>query len=142
MPRFESFKNISQGIFYWIVIAVIALIAIWLVISTVGNVVLNRQAEVPTVPDADKCRYAFFIEATNQTVFTDKYDIAYHKDAAGNIDRSKKVFTLHGYYELNKKKYLWNKGDITLDEFYFGKILLIDRGIPLTAHPSLALQRL
>lgn len=126
MPRFESFKNISQGIFYWLIIAAICLIAVWFIISGIGNYVLNRQ-EVK-YPEADKARYALFITATSNTVFTDKYDISYHMTPTGEADKTKRVYTLHGYFELVKGKYVWNKGNISLDEYYWGKITLITRG--------------
>jgi hypothetical protein len=127
MPRFEGFKNISQGIFYWLVIVAVGLVVTWLVISGIGNAVLNHQADAAKVPDIEKARYGFFISATNESVFTNSYEVSYHKTPLGQFDTVKKVYILHGYFEFNKKKYTWNKADISLDEFYFGKILVVDR---------------
>jgi hypothetical protein len=119
MPRFESFKNISQGIFYWIIITVICLLAVWIIISGIGNIVLNNQAKAAQPPAIEKARYAFFINATNESIFTSHYEIKSHSNNP--------VYILHGYYEIKNKKYYWHDSDLTLDEFYFGKILLVDR---------------
>lgn len=128
MPRFESFKNISQGIFYWVILIVIGLIVAWLATSAIGNFVLDRQADNLKPPDVEKARYGFLINATNQTVFTNNYEIGYHTNSAGEFDKRFNVYTLTGYYEFSNGKYRWHKTDITLDEFYFGRIMLIDRG--------------
>lgn len=127
MPKFEGFKNISQGIFYWIVIAVIILIGAWLVTSIVGNIILNNQNKPIGEPDINKAHYAVLIHATNEVLFTDKYDTGYHVDLSGSQDKSLHVYTLHGFFELKGKKYIWHKKDNSLDEYYFGKIEVLKR---------------
>lgn len=119
MARFESFKNISQGIFYWLLLAVIIVLVAWIILSTVGNFVLDRQAG-PKAPDVEDARYAIVIPATGQVIYAGDYSV--------NLTRAgHKVYTLSGYYELQGDKWVYNGGNIPINEYYVGKIDVIVR---------------
>jgi hypothetical protein len=113
MPNFESFKNFSQGMMYWFIIAVIVLLGIWLVISGVGNFV-NARNQTAEPPDTI---YAVGIHATGQVLYTDKYEVT-----TSPHDTSLKQYTMYEYYELVKNKYQKRDNVLSLDEYYFGEI--------------------
>lgn len=111
--RFAGFKNFSQGLMFLFVIFLIILVGTWVIISIIGNVVGMNNDKTPSI---DKARYAFYLKATNEIVYTD----AYENDGDGK-------YLLHGYYEYIDGKYKRHDNELPLDEYYWGTIKVVDR---------------
>ena len=69
-------------------------------------------------PDLPKAAYSVTVKYTKLTIFTDKLDIA------DSLEVGKKVYTLHGYWEAVKGKFVFKNIDLVLDEKVFGPIVV------------------
>lgn len=113
MNRFAGFKNLMTGMFFCVAIIVGILFVIWIILSIIGNCAIN---EAGYIPDIDDAKYEIRISATGESLFAKEYD-----------NPSDGIYILHGYYEYKDDKFRWHKSDLKLDEFYYGKIEIIQR---------------
>lgn len=113
--RFAGFKNLSAGMMYWVVIAVLILLAIWLILSGLGNCTSVGSGEIK-LPNVDKAKFQVLITANGRILYTDDYD-----------EQTEDVYVLHGYYELKDNKYRWHEADLKIDVYYYGDIIITKR---------------
>lgn len=92
-------------------IAGIVLFIMWMGLSVFANATENKG-----LPSVAKAQHEFFIKATGESLLTDDYDIV------GNGS-----YILHGFYRLDGGKWRYQKVDFTLNEEYWGTILVRDR---------------
>jgi len=71
---------------------------------------------LPKPPAVSKAAWSVTIRNTGNVIYTNSYD---HPTDA--------VYILHGYYEIKDGKYRQHKNDLTLDELYFGDIIIKKR---------------
>jgi hypothetical protein len=69
----------------------------------------------PATPSAEKATYSVTIKATGRVIFTG--DITTTGVAAGE-----RLYTLKGYWEVTKDKYVYHGVILSLDEKVFGEI--------------------
>lgn len=99
-----------------IILIVIILIVAWMGLSIYSC--YDRQAISGTdIPDRSKAAYSVYIENTGNVIYTDDYEV--HGSGIGN-----RVFTLAGFWEINKDKYIYKDARIILDEVIFGEITI------------------
>lgn len=102
------------------IIKVIILVVILGVIAYVGLVVWTcnvgpnnpNQADIPKV---DEAAYSVYIENTGNLILTDDYE------AIGS-EVGKRVFILHGFWEMRGQEFVYKDSELVLDEGIFGKI--------------------
>ncbi len=99
-----------------VVIGVVVLGGLWIGLSVYGNAIESKGITEP--PSVIKAQYQFIVAATGNCFLTDEYE-----ELRPNADGSQ-IFTLKGYYYMEDKKWVHTKNELTLDEFYFGKILM------------------
>lgn len=81
---------------------------------------VNPDTGLSDMPDRDKAQYSLRIQNTGGLLMTD--DFEEHGYQIG-----KRVFVLHGYWELSGKDFRFRDQDIVLDEAIFGRITVEKR---------------
>jgi len=90
---------------------------VWFGAGLYANITENNSTtELPDFPDIAKAEYAVAFKATGNIILTDRYS----KPSEGR-------YTLHGYWEARDGKYRYNDIDLTVDEVYFGDIIITKR---------------
>lgn len=101
------------------IIGVIIVIAIVIGGGYIVLVVLQCQGTLnsnqPDIPKADEAAYSVYIENTGNLIMTDDYEVI------GN-EAGKRVFILHGFWEMRGQDFAHNDGELILDEGIFGEI--------------------
>lgn len=115
LQRANDFTSLVLKIF---AIVLIAILALWVAVSVWGNIAIhNAQAPHTTnPPTVSAAPYQFYITATGQTMYSKSYTMP-----------SKGIYVLTNYYELVKDKWLYRASKVTLDEYYWGKIVFTAR---------------
>lgn len=93
-------------------IGLIVLGALWFCTSIFANV-FEVDYGMPDYPPADKARYQVLLKTTGWVYLTNEYE---------QVDDG--VYRLHGFYELDRRKWEWHDSVVTLDEQYFGDIII------------------
>ena len=73
-----------------------------------------NQADIPKV---DEAAYSVYIENTGNLILTDDYE------AIGN-EVGKRVFILHGFWEMRGQEFVYKDSELVLDEGIFGEITI------------------
>lgn len=73
------------------------------------------------MPDSKDARYSLVVKNTATVILTNDYEIF-------GDDIGKRIYILHGYWELVGNEFKYYKGDITLPEEVFGEINIKIRG--------------
>ena len=109
-------------VFGIIMLVVLALVLVFVVGPCVYYGFIDKPGESGTVdlPDNKKATHTFYIENTGGLILASNYE--QHGDAAG-----KRLFVLHGFWEMRGKGFKYMAGDLTLDENVFGKITVSQR---------------
>ena len=108
----DSLSGWLSVILKMMLVCLAVVFGIWFILCIWGNVAETRAESEPTMPSISKARYEFLIGNTGQTVLTPKYT----KDGT--------AYYLQGYYELKDNRWLWRRNTLTLDEKYFGPIVV------------------
>lgn len=119
----EGFKNWSQGVFYIIIIAVIALGAIWVVISIGADFMEDNNSDLPRMPGKSKADTQLIMKSTGDVILVKNYEVSWSPH-----DPTKQLYTVQpDYYVISDGK--WRKKSVTLplDEFYWGDIIVVKR---------------
>jgi len=87
----------------------------WFGISIYGNIAGN-SGDTPNPPKISRAQYSFFLHATNEELYTDKY-----------TDYGNGQYELNGYYELVEGKWKYRDSNLRLDKYYFGDITVSPR---------------
>lgn len=116
----ERINEILSIILKIMAIAVICIVALWFILSVYANFTEDdAKGAIPALPNISKAKYFLVAEPAGQIFLANKYDMA--------TDDQYKVYTLHGFYDIQKGKWKLHKGDIILNERYWGKLTLIER---------------
>ena len=102
------------------ILTVIIIGGVCIGLGYVGLVVWSCAVGPPgqlDIPDVDKAAYSVYIENTGNFIFTDDYELI------GN-EVGKRVFILHGFWEMRGQGFTYQEGDLVLDEGIFGEITL------------------
>ena len=103
-----------MGKFILIIIGIIFLCGLAYVIFSVAVTCGGPDTNPHDMPDADKATHSFSW-SSGGLAFSSDYET--HGSEVG-----KRIFILHGYWELRGQKFKYLDGDIVLDENIFGKI--------------------
>lgn len=116
LSRAESWTNIIKNV---VIIAGIALAVFFGALSIYANMTEGRPVDnsLPKPPAIDKAQWEVTIKNTGNILYTNSY-----------LHPSDNLYILNGYWEIDGKKYKQHKNDLTLDETYFGDILVKKRG--------------
>lgn len=103
-------------------IKVIILIGLILLIAYGGlcvysNFIAKPNTGLPDMPKSDEAAYTVTVENTGKLVMTNDYEVI------GSVV-GKRVFVLHGFWELSGQDFKYKPGDIVIDEAIFGEITL------------------
>lgn len=113
MTFLES-TNAAAKLALKIVILIILLAALmWVGTCAYANIVERLGDNHPKMPSIDKARYTVTIRSIGETYLTNKY-----------TKLSDNQYILHGYWEIRDNKYRYRALDLSLDEYYFGDILI------------------
>ena len=114
LSRAESWTNIIKNV---VIIGGISIAVFFGAISIYANITEdNPGSGPPKPPDISKAAYEVKIVNTGNVIYTDSFE-----------QLAEGVYTLHGYYEIHDGKYKLRKFDITLDEHFFGDIIIKKR---------------
>lgn len=116
MSILRNINDTLSAVLKLIFIAVIVLVVCYFGLSIYANVIENRVATVPDYPNIDKAQYEVTLRTTGQILLTDEYDHEY--------SGLSELYTLHGFYQIEKGKWQWYDDDIILDKYYFGDIIV------------------
>lgn len=83
-----------------------------------SNFVARPDTGQPKMPEAEKAAYSVNIENTGNVLLTNTYE------QLGGKEVGKRVFVLHGFWELEGRAFKYRVGDIILDESIFGEITI------------------
>jgi len=91
------------------IVLVYAGITIW---SCIGG---QNNPNQPDIPKVDEASYSVQIKNTGNLIFTDDYELI------GN-EAGKRVFILHGFWEMRGQDFVYKDTELILDEAIFGEI--------------------
>lgn len=114
-------KTIIKG-----TLVVVASIVLLAVIGYVGATVWScaiggNNPGQPDIPKADEAAYTVYIENTGNLIMTNDYE------SIGS-EVGKRVFILHGFWELVGQDFKYKNSELVLDEGIFGEITVKRRG--------------
>ncbi|MFC1904653.1 hypothetical protein ACFLXT_02700 [Chloroflexota bacterium] len=103
-------------------IVVLCLGATWVILAFIANAGEDDIAGLPKLPGS-KADYMITMRTTGSIILTPSFKVSDSPKGNGH-----QVYTAHGFYQSNGKKWVWSKDDIILDEYYFGEITVSKRG--------------
>lgn len=99
----------------WIILlALLAVLAYGVLVIWTCNVGPNNSNQ-PDIPKVDEAAYTVYLENTGNLIMTDDYEVI------GN-EVGKRVFILHGFWEMRGQDFAYKDGELILDEGIFGEI--------------------
>jgi len=75
----------------------------------------RAQPQGPDMPDKVEATHSFYIKNTGGLVLSSDYEVH-------GTEKGKRIFVLHGFWEMRGKNFKYLDGDIILDEGIFGTI--------------------
>jgi len=102
----------TLGIEFLLVLGVVAVYAGITVWSCIGG---QDNPSQPDIPKVDEAAYSVYIENTGNLLFTDDYELVGNKVG-------KRVFILHGFWEMRGQDFIYKDSELVLDEGIFGEI--------------------
>ena len=104
----------------WKFVQWIFIIALVIGIAYVGLVVWTcnvgpTNPNQPDIPNAEEAAYTVYIENTGNLIMTDDYELI-------GSEVGKRVFILHGFWELRGQDFVYKDSELVLDEGIFGEI--------------------
>ena len=107
------------------IIKIILLILLIAVIGFIGLSVWSNACARPNagqieMPDEEDAAYSVYIKNTGGLLYTNDYE--QHGQVAG-----KRIFILHGFWEMRGRGFKFLDGDIVLDENIFGELVIKKR---------------
>jgi len=106
------------GFGFLLVLGVVIVYAIITVGSCIGG---QDNPNQPDIPKIDEASYSVQIKNTGNLIFTDDYELI------GN-EVGKRVFILHGFWEMRGQDFQYKDTELILDEAIFGEITVKRRG--------------
>ena len=103
--------TIIKWIILLVILAVIAYVGLVIWTCNVGP----NNPNQPDVPKVEEAAYSVYIENTGNLVMTNEYEVI------GN-EAGKRVFILHGFWEMRGQDFAYKDGELVLDEGIFGEI--------------------
>ena len=102
------------------IFGIIALVVILIVIVLgIGPCIyygfIDRPGHGVGLPEQAEATHSFYIENTGGLVYASDFEV--HGTIVG-----KRLYVLHGFWELRGKDFKYNPGDIPMDEQIFGEI--------------------
>ncbi len=97
------------------VVLVYAGITIW---SCIGG---SNNPGQPDIPKVEEAAYSVYIENTGNLILTNDYELI-------GSEVGKRVFILHGFWEMRGQDFAYKDGELVLDEGIFGEITVKRRG--------------
>lgn len=74
------------------------------------------QLNTPKMPEIDKAGYTIYMKATRQTILTDDWQ-----------EGRPGIYLIKGYWEVIEDEYKYRDSNLTLNEEYFGEIIIRKR---------------
>lgn len=105
--------KILQWIILLVILAVLVYIGLVIWTCNVGPTNPNQ----PDIPKADEAAYTVYIENTGNLIMTDDYELI-------GSEVGKRVFILHGFWEMRGQEFVFKDSELVLDEGIFGEITL------------------
>ena len=100
-----------------IVLIALVLFVAWAGVCVYSNFIAEPDTGMPDMPKVSEATHSFYIENTGGLILASDYEA--HGDVVG-----KRIFALHGFWELRGNKFKFVDGEIILDEHIFGKITI------------------
>lgn len=69
----------------------------------------------PDIPQVDEAGYSVYIENTGNLIMTNDYELI-------GSEVGKRVFILHGFWEMRGQEFVYKDSKLVLDEGIFGEI--------------------
>ena len=113
MTFLESTNAIAKLALKIVILIILLAALMWAVTCAYANIVERLGNDSPKMPSIDKARYTVTIRSIGETCLTNKYT---------RLSDARVI--LHGYWEIKDNKYQYHDIDLTLDEYYFGDILI------------------
>ena len=98
-----------------IIVIFMVIVVGWIGLSVWSASCAGPDISGPGMPDEKKATHEFFIENTGGIILSSDFE------QYGQV-KGKRVFSLHGYWEMRGNDFKLVEGDIILDERIFGPI--------------------
>ncbi len=103
------------------IMAIAFLSAGWLGLSIFANATESDTVTgLPKMPTNSKAEYAVLIKTTGEVLLTPAVDVT-------NGPNGDELYILHGFYRVVDEKWRYMKTDFTMDEYYWGDLILSKR---------------